>query len=433
MTAAAPKRAAPLEPKDRARGVALATLDDVLGRPPARLDAAFAARAEAAGLAGRDRAFARLLATAALRRKGQLDVLLARYVRYLPDALTAQNLLRLGAVQLLALDTPAHAAVATTVALARARRRPEAGLVNAVLRKLAAERPAWPASERALPGWLWRRWRQAHGEEAARALVEAQLAEPPLDLTVRRDRTGWAERLGGRSIGPQSVRLEHAGAVTELEGFAAGAWWIQDVAATLPVATLGDLRGRAVLDAGAAPGGKTAQLAAAGAAVTALDVDTARLELVTANLARLGLQAELVEADLATWPGEPRFDVVLLDAPCSATGTIRRHPDIPWHRSAADIRSQAALQRGLLDAAARLVRPGGRLVFATCSLEPEEGEDLVAGWLRAAPGWRPVAARVAPPGELGVLRRGEGAFRTLPSAIAGGMDGFYFAHLERQA
>jgi len=416
---------------DRARAVALDVLGAVLGRPPRRLEDAFARTADAAGLEGRDRAFARRLVATVLRRKGQLDGVVKGYLRYAPDALVAQNLLRLGAAQILLLDTPPHAAVGTSVALARAKRRPEAGLINAVLRKIAADKPALPDVTRNLPAWLWRRWCAAYGEATARAIAAAQAEEPPLDLTVPHARDAWAERLGGRALGPQTVRLEHAGAVEELAGYAEGAWWVQDVAASLPVASLGDLAGARVLDAGAAPGGKTAQLIHAGGAVTALDAAAGRMARLEANLARLGLTATTQVAALEDVTADG-FDVVLVDAPCTATGTLRRHPDIPWHRSERDVRTQAALQARLLDAAMARLAPGGRLVYASCSLEPEEGERLIVDWGAGRGDVAPVPAVVDPPAELGVRPCGTGAWRSLPSAIPGGMDGFFFAHLTKR-
>jgi 16S rRNA (cytosine967-C5)-methyltransferase len=270
-----------------------------------------------------------------------------------------------------------------------------------------------------------------YGEETARAIATAQAEEPPLDLTVPRERDAWAERLGGKALGPQTVRLEHAGPVEELAGYAEGAWWVQDVAASLPVASLGDLGGRRVLDAGAAPGGKTAQLIHAGAAVTALDADPARMARLEENLSRLRLTAATHVATLEEF-ADDGFDVVLVDAPCTATGTLRRHPDIPWHRSERDVRTQAALQARLLDAAVARLKPGGRLVYASCSLEPEEGETLVADWAAGRGDVEPVPAVVEPPAALGVLARGEGAWRTLPSGIPGGMDGFFFAHMTKR-
>lgn len=424
-------RTGPTPRPDPARTVALDVLAAVLGRPPRQLEDAFARLADRAGLAGRDRAFARRLVATVLRRKGQLDGALAGYLRYAPDALAAQNLLRLGAAQILLLETPPHAAVATTVALARARNRPEAGLINAVLRKLAAERPELPDVTRNLPAWLWRRWGATYGEDVARAVAAAQAEEPPLDLTVPRERAAWAARLGGTALGPQTVRLDRPGPIEELAGYAEGAWWVQDVAATLPVASLGDLAGRRVLDAGAAPGGKTAQLIHAGGDVTALDADAARMTRLEANLARLGLTATTRIGHLED-VAEDGFDVVLVDAPCTATGTLRRHPDIPWHRSERDVCTQAALQARLLEAALTRLKPGGRLVYASCSLEPEEGEALLAGWCAGRDDVTPVPAVADPPAELGVLRRGEGAWRTLPAAIPGGMDGFFFAHLTKR-
>ncbi|TVQ36228.1 MAG: methyltransferase domain-containing protein [Geminicoccaceae bacterium] len=418
---------------DAARATALATLDAVLARPPAQLEAALERAAGRFGPDARDRGFARVLVTTVLRRKGQLDGVLRRYVKFMPDALVAQNLLRLGAAQLLLLETPAHAAVSATVALARSQKRPEAGLINAVLRKVAAERPKLPSPQKNAPPWLWQSWVEAYGEDVARAIGAAHLEEPPLDLTVPVDRAAWAERLGGQLVGPATVRLEHAGLVPDLPGFAEGAWWVQDVAATLPVSSLGEVQGLRVLDVGAAPGGKTAQLAAGGARVTAVEADAGRASRLRENLARLRLEVDVVVCELADFDAQQPFDVVLIDAPCTATGTIRRHPDIPWHRSAKDVITQAAKQRAMLDLAPALLRPGGRLVFATCSLQPEEGEALVAAWLAATPAVRRVAAVVDPPASLHLRSDAVGQWRTLPHAIPGGMDGFFFAHFERSS
>ncbi len=418
---------------DAARRTGLAALDAVLSRPPVHLEAALAAAAERFAPDARDRAFARVLVTAVLRRKGQLDGVLKRYLRFVPDSLTAQNLLRLGAAQLCLLRTPPHAAVAATVGLARSLQRPEVGLINAVLRKVASERPQLPDPSKNVPAWLWRSWVEAHGAAEARAIAAAHLEEPPLDLTVPHDRDVWAAKLGGEPIGPQTVRLLHAGAIPDLEGFAEGCWWVQDVAATLPVWGLGDVAGKRVLDVGAAPGGKTAQLVTAGAVVTALEPDPARAGRLRENLTRLHLEAQIVEAELGAFDAAEPFDVVLIDAPCTATGTVRRHPDIPWHRSSRDVAAQAARQRELLDLAPPFLRSGGRLVFATCSLQPEEGETLVEPWLAATPTMRRSAAVVAPPAELGARSAAPGQWRTLPAAIPGGMDGFFFAHFERSS
>ncbi len=411
-------------------------LDDVFARN-APLDEALTARLDSR-LEPRDRAFARHLAATTLRRLGQIDALIAAYVaRPLPkDAHTPRNILRLGAAQLVFLETPAHAAVNETVALTAARGAERyKGLVNAVLRRLAAEGKQRAAGQDAAkldtPEWLWKSWSAAYGEATARRIAEAHLAEPPLDFSVNGDPAAWAARLDGELLPTGSLRRRAGGLVTELPGFADGTWWIQDAAAALPARLLGDVGGQRVIDLCAAPGGKTAQLAAAGARVTAVEQSAPRLARLRENLARLKLAADLVAADAATWrPAEPA-DAVLLDAPCSATGTIRRHPDLPWRKTAKDIPALAAAQQRLLANAAAMVKPGGRLVYAVCSLQPEEGPAVVARFLDKHPAFarEPVAPReIAGAGEFII---GDGTLRTLPCHWIGrgGIDGFYIARL----
>ena len=386
----------------------------------------------------RDRAFARLIAATVLRRLGELDAALAPCLaKPLPArAHRTQNTLRIGAAQLLMLGTPAHAAVAETVDAAHRRLpRPHVGLVNAVLRRVAREGTALLPSDAALntPKWLWRGWSAHYGEETCRAIAAAHQREAALDLSVKDGAAAWATRLGGRVLPTGSVRLENAGAVPRLDGFDVGAWWVQDAAAALPAKLLGEVRGKHVIDLCAAPGGKTAQLAAAGARVTAVDRSPERLARLTANLKRLGLAAEAVAADVASWRPSQPADAVLLDAPCSATGTIRRHPDIPHLKSPRDVTDAAATQRNLLEAALAMVRPGGTLVYAVCSLQPEEGEAQIDGFLaKGVPARRrPVAT--AEVGGLKELVSPAGDLRTLPCHIPelGGLDGFYAGRLER--
>ncbi len=282
------------------------------------------------------------------------------------------------------------------------------------------------------------RWIATYGEATARAIAAANSREPALDLTVKSgDPELWAARLGGRVLPTGTVRVIAHGAITALPGFAEGAWWVQDAAAALPVRLFGDVTGRRVADLCAAPGGKTAQHAAAGARVTAVDRAPARLSRVRENLTRLSLAAELVVADVAEWTAEP-FDAVLLDAPCSSTGTIRRHPDVPWLKSAADIAKLAALQRRLIERAAALTKPGGTLVYCTCSLEPEEGEHIVADLLAHEPSLRHAPIAAAEVFGCGEFITKEGDLRTLPchfpdaeSRLAG-LDGFYAARLEKR-
>ncbi|MCX7353453.1 MAG: methyltransferase domain-containing protein [Alphaproteobacteria bacterium] len=388
----------------------------------------------------RDRAFARLIVATVLRRLGELDAALEPCLaKPLPArAHRTQNVLRIGAVQLLMLGTPAHAAVGETVDAAHRRLpKPHVGLVNAVLRRVAREGKALlPADAAALntPKWLWRGWSERYGEETCRAIAAAHQREAGLDLSVKDGAAALATRLGGRVLPTGSIRLENAGAVPRLDGFEAGVWWVQDAAAALPVKLLGDVRGKHVIDLCAAPGGKTAQLATAGARVTAIDRSPERLARLTTNLKRLGLEAETIAADAASWRPSQPADAVLLDAPCSATGTIRRHPDIPHLKSPRDVTDAATTQRELLDAALTMVKPGGMLVYAVCSLQPEEGEAQIEALLaKGAPlRRRPITASEV--GGLKELVSPAGDLRTLPSHIPelGGLDGFYAGRLERQ-
>ncbi len=388
-------------------------------------------------LEGRDRAFARALATATLRRLGAVDAVLSHFLqRPLPEsALHGRALLRIGAAQVLVLGTPAHAAVGETVEAANNLReaRGFAKLINAVLRRVAGDGPAMlaalpPGAD--LPAWLFTRWRAAYGADAD-AIARALLIEPPLDLTAKSDAARWAEALGGAATPTGSVRLlSHAG-VDALPGFSDGAWWVQDAAAALPARLLGDVRGKRVLDLCAAPGGKTLQLAAAGALVTALDKSSSRLDRLRENLARTKLSAEITCADALDYRPSLLFDAVLLDAPCTSTGTLRRHPDVAWLRRPNDVRALAELQLKLLSASAAMLKPGGTLTYAVCSLEPEEGPGIAAqalkrGWTRA-----PIARGELPRADGFITQDGD--LRTLPSHWndKGGLDGFYAARLLR--
>jgi len=423
---------------DSSRAAALDLLDAVLRRRQA-LDTAVAAHPDLARLAGPDQAFAQRLVTTTLRRLGQIDDLLDHAIETpLPaKARVAQDVLRLGAAQLLFMEIPDHAAVDTSVDLFR---RQGAGgyakLINAVLRRLAREGEAWIAEQDAArlntPDWLWRSWCDAYGEATARAVAAQHLVEPPLDIAVKSDPADWAARLGGRVMAGGSVRLDQPGAVSGLAGYDTGAWWVQDMAAHLVCGLMGDVAGKTVIDLCAAPGGKTAALAAAGARVTAVDRSANRLKRLEANLERLGLDAEIVAADGALWRPAAPADAVLVDAPCSATGTLRRHPDVALGKSAEDVAKLAATQPRLFAAAAEMIAPGGRLLFVTCSLQPEEGPALMAdaaGRLALEPD--PITPEQA--GGLDTALTPEGWFRSLPSleAAAGGMDGFFAARFRR--
>ncbi len=384
-------------------------------------------------LEGRDRAFARALVTAGLRRLGGIDTVLSEFLaRPLPDnADHARALLHLGAAQLLVLGTPPHAAVGETVETANHMKeaRGFAKLMNAVLRKVASNgqeilNSLPPGAD--LPPWLYTRWRATYGD-AAPQIAEALLSEPPLDVSVKADAAGWAERLFGTVTPTGSIRLAEHAAVDTLPGFNDGAWWVQDAAAALPAKLLGDVRGKRVLDLCAAPGGKTLQLAAAGAHVTAVDKSEARLKRLRENLTRTKLEAEIICADALEFKAEP-FDAILLDAPCTSTGTLRRHPDVAWLRRPTDVKALADLQAQLVAASAKLLKPGAPLIYAVCSLEPEEGPGIVAAALRD--GWKRAPLTDEVPAEFITA---DGDMRTHPGQWPeiGGLDGFYAARLLR--
>ena len=412
-------------------------LDDILGRS---LDRGFMF-----DLPARDRAFTRAIVAASLRRKGQLDQVLGTFLaRGMPERSgTLYPILLSAAAQLIYLETPPHAVIDLAVTLAQydPRAARYAKLVNAVLRRVAGEGKAMAsrldAARVNTPEWLWSRWVTYWGKDRAQRIAEAHLIEPPLDLTVKSDAASWAERLSGRVLPTGSVRLLPKGRIEALPGFDEGAWWVQDVAASLPARLLGEVAGMRVADLCAAPGGKTAQLALAGASVTAVDSSKTRASLLGENLARLGLTAEAVHADATNWQPQEAFDAVLLDAPCSSTGTIRRHPDIPYIKSPKDIAALAALQARLLDNAAKLLKPGGRLVYSTCSLEPEEGEAQIAALLTRNDDLS--LAPVAPDELFGQAEWIEpsGCLRTFPYDLSldspewSGMDGFFAARLIR--
>lgn len=422
-----------------ARRIALTLLGQILRRNRA-LDDAVAGSAELAALAARDRAFVRLLLATTLRRLGEIDALLGRLVeRPLPaQSALATDALRLGLTQILWLGTPPHAAVDTSVALVSGGGLPHLrGLANAVLRRVVREGPALlegtDAARLDVPGWLWRSWTAAYGEPVARAIAAAHLVEAPLDLTPRANGEVPAEALHAELLPGGTLRRPAGGNVTELPGFAEGAWWVQDAAAAMPVRLLGPVAGQRVLDLCAAPGGKTLQLAAAGAAVTAVDISAPRLGRLRENLARCRLSAEIVQADAAKWQPDRPADAIVLDAPCSATGTIRRHPDIAWLKTADDVARLTRTQDRLLQAAGSMLQPGGTLVYAVCSLQPEEGQARIAQLLSDDARWqrRPISPEELP--DLAEAVTTEGDVRTLPSmwAARGGLDGFFMARLVR--
>lgn len=428
-----------------ARRIAADILDGVLRRRTA-LDELLSGKSAHPGLTGlaeRDRALMRRLVATVLRRLGTLRHLVGGFLDkgFPSDAPRVETILLLGAAQILWLEVPDHAAVDLSVRLAQADRRAAryAGLVNAVLRKVtqsAATKPV-DGSTRDTPEWLLKRWKKAYGPDTARAIATANGHEPALDLTVKQDAESWAERLRGRVLPTGTVRTLAHGAISLLPGFSEGAWWVQDAAAALPVRLLGDIQGKNIAELCAAPGGKTAQLALAGAKVTAVDRSPARLNRMRENLARLSLSVETVAADALDWQGGP-FDGVLLDAPCSATGTIRRHPDIPWLKNEADLPVLTSLQQRLIDRAVELTKPGGTFIYCVCSLEPEEGQNQIETLL--ARDSRVMRSPISGQEVFGHTEfiTTDGDLRTLPQQLPDrdprwtGLDGFYAARLTRR-
>ncbi|HUI34962.1 MAG TPA: transcription antitermination factor NusB [Stellaceae bacterium] len=426
-----------MTPASTARQIALDLIGSVLGRERP-LDESIDDNLTMGQLSLRDRAFARLLVATVLRRLGQIDELIGGCLAtpLPPRAAVVHDILRLGIAQLLFLHTPPHAAVATSVDLAQSRGFPShKGLVNAVLRRLSVEGPDRVAAQDAAalntPRWLWESWSCHYGEAAARSIAIAHLREAPLDLTVRSSATEWCEKLSATRLPTGTIRRAGGGAVATLPGYAEGAWWVQDAAAALPVRLFGDVAGLSVIDLCAAPGGKTAQLADAGAFVTAVDRSSRRLARLVANLKRLSLPAAAIAADGVTWRPERPADAVLLDAPCTATGAIRRHPDVPHLKRPADVSRLAAIQERLLRAAIDMLRPGGMLVYCTCSLEPEEGPGQIENLLRSN---APVVRQPLSAAEMDIPAEWlteDGDLRTLPFHLAehDGLDGFYGARL----
>ncbi len=393
----------------------------------------------------RDRALARSIVTVGLRKLGSIRAALAQFLeKGLPKkAAGLEWTLTVGAAQILYLDIPDHAAVDLAVHAVKrdTRTAPFAALANAVLRNIVRHRDELLGSADPFidtPAWLAARWRRNYGEATAQAVSRMHGFEPTLDLTVRGDAAGWAAKLDGFVLPTGSVRLLSHTPVTELPGYAEGQWWVQDAAASLPARLLRVEPGETVADLCAAPGGKTAQLAAAGATVFAIDKSAERLKRLSANLARLNLTAEVSVGDAMTSQTGP-CDAVLLDAPCTSTGTIRRHPDVAWTKRSGDIASLAALQTKMLDRAVTLLRPGGRLVYCTCSLEPEEGELQIAALLRRNPDVMRSPIDAAELGGLEACLTADGELRTLPLHLPdadprrAGLDGFFACRLQRRA
>ncbi|MFP3545012.1 transcription antitermination factor NusB [Rhizobium sp. SIMBA_035] len=394
-----------------------------------------------------DRALVRAILNSALRHMPRIDAAIASLLDTpLPEGARAlHHVLAVGAAQILYLDVPDHSAVDLAVEQANGdpRNRRFAKLVNAILRRIGREKEeilASVADVPAMPDWFLARLRKAYGKDAALAISESQLEPAAIDLTVKSDAAGWAARLNGAVLPTGGVRLAaFDGSIPSLEGFEDGEWWVQDAAASIPAKLFGDLTGKRVADLCAAPGGKTAQLILAGGDVTAIDQSESRLKRLRSNLARLGLQAETLATDLTKFQPDEGFDAILLDAPCSSTGTTRRHPDVLWTKGAEEISKLAGVQERLLRHALTLLKPNGVIVFSNCSLDPAEGEDVVARVLADMPGVArvPIDPAAWPGLEQAISPVGD--FRTTPvmlpmaGGVASGLDGFYAAMLRRVA
>lgn len=428
-----------------ARRCALDLLSSILDRAQP-LDQALESDPTLPILSPRDRAFIRMLVTTTLRRLGQIDDLLRRASdqNAPPDSPLLHNLLRLGVTQLAFMATADYAVVDQSVELAAScglvRQK---GFVNAVLRRIAREQAVWVSTQNAarlnIPAWLFDSWCADYGDATAHAIAEASLAEAPLDLSFQNPAAieQFAAMTETIVLPTGSVRLLRGGGIVELPGFAEGAWWVQDAAATLPAKLFGDLNDKTVIDLCAAPGGKTAQLATQGAHVIALDRSAPRLERLRENMQRLHLENQItVEvADAAVWQPRAPADFILLDAPCSATGTLRRHPDVMHLKSARDIERLAALQTRLLDHAAMMLAPGGILIYCTCSLQKSEGEQQIDAFLARHPAIHRLPIAAAEIGNLTDAITPAGDTRLLPFHLAtqGGIDGFYIARLQKAA
>lgn len=377
-----------------------------------------------------EKARAGRLATGALRWAGRSDRLLGPHLRLRPED-RVLNLMRLALYEIFEDGAPSHAAVDGAVSLANGSK---AGLVNAVVRNVLRRNPVWDdVALPTLPKWLRKPLVAAWGKQATAAMEAVHVQEVPLDLTLRDPACAadWAKRLGGEVLPTGSLRLTKAGQVSALPGFDEGAWWVQDAGAAVAARVLGAQPGESVLDLCAAPGGKTMQLAAAEADVTALDISEDRMERVRENLARTGLSAEIVVADALEWVPDQPFDAILLDAPCTATGTLRRHPDLAYAKDGSGIDKLFRVQTAMLNRALGWLKPGGRLVYCTCSLLPAEGESQVAAVLDRHPAV--TLAQVAGDWLDPDWQTGTGALRLRPDhwADRGGIDGFFIARLEK--
>lgn len=425
--------------KPSARYFAAKAVEQVL-RDRHQLETALSRQPGYNRLSPRDRAFSRLIAATVFRRMGQIEAAMKPFVRRPPTPFV-DAVLKCGVAQILFLKTPMHAAVGESVELLKSspRTRAAAGMVNAVLRKVDGEGRKLAANvppRKNLPGWIRSSWEAAYGRPALQRMAVQLSQDPPLDVTVRSDVKDWAHKMVGEVLSDQSVRSGTKGLISNMPGYEDGQWWVQDVAASLPVIGLGDINGLTALDMCAAPGGKTLQLAAGGAKVTALDKSEERLERVKENLERTKLYADLICADALEWSKDSHelFEIVLLDAPCTATGTFRRHPDVLYNRRQGDVSKLVYVQRKLLNAALTKLKPGGRLVYCTCSLQPEEGERQMDSFVSendTVELFQPVGL---PDWVEAQHMLQHGYLRTLPHLLGekGGLDGFFSAILVKK-
>lgn len=445
-----PSTTSSLHPGLAARALAVTAIDDFLTKiqPLDETLERLLDTPAARELPDRDRGLVRAIAMAAIRRLGTIaKALEERIERGLPNhSGQLEAILISGAAQILFLDVPDHAAVDLSVRLVQANADAKrlTALSNAVLRRIAREKDEILKKSDPLtidtPEWLAKRWIKAYGAENAAKIAAAFRNEPAIDLTLRADPKMWAEKLNAKILPTGSLRLRDRTPVRSLAGYEEGAFWVQDTAAALPVRLLDPKPGEIIADLCAAPGGKTAQLALSGAHVTAVDRSEKRVARLSQNMHRLGFSVDVVVADASLWRGGP-FDAILLDAPCTATGTIRRHPDVAWLKTEEDLAKLTRLQQRLLDHSAELLKPGGRLIYCTCSLEPEEGEEQIKTCLARNPSMRlaPFEAKKLPwlGEELADAITPQGFLRTLPFMMPdsdprlAGLDGFFAAELKK--
>lgn len=422
-----------------AREVAAGSLNTILGRQ-STLDDALFEHPGYSGLSQRDKAFTRLLVTTVLRRKGQIDKVLSSFLAKMPPGYV-MNALRVGTAQILYLGTPPHAAVGETVAQVKASKKftKMAGLVNAVLRKVVAEgrkKLALTGPQDNLPDWVRKSWVKDYGRSQTGRIARQLMEIPPLDITVKSGVNEWARTLGGQAIGLNTVRVQDAGHIPDLPGFDTGEWWIQDFAASIPVHMLGDIKNLKIADICAAPGGKTLQLAAGGADVTAIDKSEKRLSRVSENLKRTQLKANIICADAVDWmeKSDEFFDIILIDAPCSATGTFRRNPDVLYNKKPRQINALNKIQKNLLHTATSRLKPNGTILYCTCSLQSTEGEMIIDDFLEQNNDFKAVPL---PQNIVNIdqsFATMSDYLRILPHVMSeiGGMDGFFAATLKKQ-